>query len=72
MGYDHKQDVGYQLLGWILFIICAVFFILSGVKNGDMLTLVASLIFLVACMVFLIPLFKTIKAAKHTPAEDGD
>ncbi len=55
------QDLKYQLFGWILFIVCAIFFIASSLKNGDTLTFIGSLIFLIACIVFLIPLIKTTK-----------
>jgi uncharacterized membrane protein YhaH (DUF805 family) len=44
------------LLGWLLFLVCAVFFIASGIEGGDMLGLVGSIIFLVGCLVFIIPL----------------
>ena len=56
-----EQEIKYQLAGWILFIICAIFFIASSLKNGDTLTFIGSIIFLIACIVFLIPLLKTIK-----------
>jgi hypothetical protein len=55
------QDLKYQLVGWILFIVCAIFFIASSLKNGDTLTFIGSIIFLIACIIFLIPLVKTIK-----------
>ncbi len=55
------QDLKYQLMGWILFIVCAIFFIASSLKNGDILTFIGSVIFLIACVVFLIPLLRTIK-----------
>jgi hypothetical protein len=55
------RDLKYQLLGWILFIVCAIFFIASSLINGDILTFIGSVIFLIACVVFLIPLFRTIK-----------
>ncbi len=48
----------YHLLGWGLFIVCAGFFIASSVEAGSMLTLYASIIFLLACIVFIIPLLK--------------
>jgi len=51
------RDIKFQLLGWGLFIFCAIFFILSSLKNQDTLTFIGSVIFLVACIVFLIPLF---------------
>jgi len=51
-----KQKVKYQLAGWILFIICAMFFTASGLKNHDIWTLLGSVVFLIACIVFIIPL----------------
>ena len=56
-----KQEIKYQLAGWILFIICAIFFIASSLKNHDILTLIGSVIFLIACIVFLIPLVRSNK-----------
>ena len=51
-----NQKIRYQLCGWGLFVLCAVFFIASSLKNGDTLGLVAGVIFLIACFVFIIPL----------------
>lgn len=48
----------FHLWGWILFIICAAFFIASSIKNRDFLSLAASIIFLMACVFFIIPLVK--------------
>jgi predicted membrane channel-forming protein YqfA (hemolysin III family) len=50
------QEVKYHLWGWILFIVCAMFFIASGLKNQDILTLTGSVVFLIACILFIIPL----------------
>lgn len=50
-----------QLWGWILFVICGVLFTLSGVRAQDALTITASIVFLLACVVFMIPLVKAIK-----------
>jgi len=55
------QKIKWQIAGWILFILCAVFYITSGLKNNDVLTLIGSVIFLVACIVFVIPLVRSIK-----------
>jgi len=61
MGKNQETKIGmerkYQLAGWILFIVCAIFFIASSLKNKDMLAFIGSVIFLIACIVFLIPLF---------------
>ena len=54
------QKIKYELAGWILFIICAIFFFSSSLKNHDMLTFIGSIIFLIACIVFLIPLVRSI------------
>ena len=59
------QDFKYQLVGWIIFIICAIFFIAASLKNHDALTFIGSVIFLIACIVFLIPLIKIKKKAKN-------
>jgi predicted membrane channel-forming protein YqfA (hemolysin III family) len=59
-----KQDFKYPLSGWILFILCAIFFLASSLKNQDTLAFIASVIFLIACIVFLIPLVRTIKNQK--------
>jgi len=46
----------YQLWGWILFILSAIFFIASSIRADDPVSLVGGLLFLVACFVFLAPL----------------
>jgi len=48
-----------QVMGWLLFIASALFFTLSTLKNGDILGVCGSLLFLVACFVFLWPLLRT-------------
>jgi hypothetical protein len=52
-----------QILGWVLFIVSALAFIASSIKNGDMFGLVGGIFFLLACFVFLIPY--AISAGKH-------
>jgi len=59
-----ERDYTYQLAGWILFILCALFFIASSIKNWDTLTFIGSIFFLIANIVFLIPLVTTIKRVK--------
>ena len=56
-----KRELKYHLAGWILFIICAIFFLASSVKNHDVLSFIGSILFLIACVVFLIPLVETYK-----------
>ncbi len=59
MKENHKeQENRYHLAGWILFVLCAIFFIAASVKNRDPLTLIGSVIFLISCIVFIIPLVR--------------
>jgi len=53
---NRKRGKQFQLWGWGLFIACAGFFIASSVATDNILSLTASIIFLVACTFFIIPL----------------
>jgi hypothetical protein len=48
-----QKDKGYELWGWILFTISAVLFIVSSLRNGDIVGLLGGLFFLLACAAFL-------------------
>ena len=40
---NHKgHGIKYPIIGWILFILCAIFFIVSSLRNQDILTLIGS------------------------------
>ena len=54
-----NQKIFCEIVGWSLFLICAVLFIISGFKNHDILLSVGSMLFLIACVIFLIPLIKS-------------
>ena len=61
-----QRNLKFEFWGWILFVICAVFFIVSGIKNQDLFSLIGSIIFLVACLVFIIPMVtKDAKKKSH-------
>ncbi len=65
---DSKHNTGgreakYHLAGWLLFILCALFFIASSLKNRDTLALIGSVVFLVACLYFIVPLIRPEKKA---------
>ena len=60
-----KRERRFQLWGWILFIVCAGFFIASAIHNHDALYLIGSIVFLVACIVFIIPLVTGRTGRKH-------
>ena len=51
-----KRERRFQLWGWTLFIVCAGFFIVSAIRSHDAFYLIGSIVFLVACIVFIIPL----------------
>lgn len=42
-----------QLWGWILFLLCAVVFVGVGIRDRDPAMTVGSVLFLVACLLFL-------------------
>ncbi len=42
-------------IGWLLFTVSAAFFTVSAARNGDLLDLLASLAFLLACVMFIVP-----------------
>ena len=54
MSREHRHH--WQLWGWILFIVSALFFIVTSLRAGDPLGLLGGVFFLVACFVFMVPL----------------
>jgi hypothetical protein len=48
-----RKDKRYELWGWILFTISALFFIASSLRNGDIVGLLGGVFFLLACAAFL-------------------
>ncbi len=46
-----------QIIGWLIFILSAFAFIASSWRSGDAFGLAGSLLFLLACLVFLVPYF---------------
>ena len=53
-----RTEWKFQLAGWLLFTGSAVFYTWGAVAAGDWVDIAASLLFLVACLVFLAPLWK--------------
>ena len=43
----------YDLWGWLLFVVSALFFIVSSIRNGDIVGLLGGVFFLLACVAFL-------------------
>ena len=56
MSAGSDRDKRFQLYGWLLFVVCSFFFIADSAVAGNPLGIVGSVIFLLACIVFLIPL----------------
>ena len=50
-----RRDEKYDLLGWMLFVVSAAFFIASSIRAGDVVGLLGGLFFLLACAAFLAP-----------------
>jgi predicted membrane channel-forming protein YqfA (hemolysin III family) len=46
-----------HLSGWILFTLSAVFYILSSLESQSLTSLIGSVLFLLACLFFIIPYF---------------
>lgn len=41
--------------GWLLFLLSAVLFAVSGIRSGDWLVISGSVVFGAACVLFLLP-----------------
>ena len=50
------MEVRLQLVGWVLFLICAPLFLVSALRGGDMWAASASIVFGVGVVLFLIAL----------------
>ncbi|MFD1158288.1 hypothetical protein [Roseovarius aestuarii] len=56
----------FNFTGWVLFTISALFFLWSTWKAEDVIGIIASLTFLIACIVFLVPVWM------HRPKQDDN
>ncbi|MDX1512410.1 MAG: hypothetical protein R3174_01590 [Gammaproteobacteria bacterium] len=50
-----RADRPGELVSWVLFLCSAIFFVVSALRSGDLPGLVGALLFLIACLVFLVP-----------------
>ncbi len=50
----------FEMAGWVLFLLSAGFFTFSSVTAGDPAAIAGSLLFLVACLVFMRPLISSL------------
>lgn len=49
------MGTGRERLSWTLFLLCAVVFLVAGVRDGDPLLTTGSALFLLGCLVYLWP-----------------
>jgi uncharacterized membrane protein YhaH (DUF805 family) len=47
-----------EFWGWVLFLFCAVFFLVAAIRDRDILIGIGSVVFLVACVLFLLAFAK--------------
>lgn len=47
-----------ELVGWTLFLLCAAAFTAAGLRDGDVLVTAGSVMFLIACILFLVALHR--------------
>jgi len=47
----------FNITGWVLFYICALLFMYNAIQGRDLIYFLGSLAFLIACVVFTIPMF---------------
>jgi predicted membrane channel-forming protein YqfA (hemolysin III family) len=45
-----------HLIGWILFVLSAIGFIVSSARLGDVAGIAGGVLFLAGCLVFIVPL----------------
>jgi hypothetical protein len=55
---NQEKERKFNLYGWLLFVVCSFFFIADSIIAGSVTGIIGSIIFLLACVVFLIPLFR--------------
>ena len=53
-----RSEWRFTLAGWLLFTGSAGFFTWAGVRAGDWIGVIASLLFLIACLFFLVPVWR--------------
>jgi hypothetical protein len=53
-----RNEWNFTFVGWILFTVSSVFFIWSASRADDLISIIASVLFLVACLIFLVPVWR--------------
>jgi len=52
------SDWSFEFAGWLLFVCSALAFIATSLRSGDGLGLAGGVLFLMACLAFLVPLMR--------------
>jgi hypothetical protein len=53
-----RSEWWFNFIGWLLFSGSAAFFIWSSLRAGDWIAIFASALFLIACLFFLVPVWR--------------
>ena len=53
------REKHYQMIGLVGFLVAGVIFIATGVRHGDTLTILGSAVWMISCLIWMIPLFKS-------------
>jgi len=69
---DKDKDAGFHLAGWALFLLCAIVFLYAAVRDGDVILILASLLFLGGCIAFLIPLLFPAASIRQVGSREKD
>lgn len=56
------SDEEYELLGLIGFVVSGIFFLIAGIRSGDILTIGGSVAWMIACFGWAVPLQRARKA----------
>ncbi|MGJ3239958.1 MAG: hypothetical protein ACFE0Q_14700 [Anaerolineae bacterium] len=56
-----ETEQKWQLGGWLLFVICAMLFIVDSLQHDNFVLLIASILFFVACLFFIVPLIQNMR-----------
>ena len=48
------MDSRLEFIAWLLFLVCALLFLISGLRNNDLWTIIASILFGIGVVLFLV------------------
>ena len=53
------REKHYQMIGLVGFLVAGVIFIATGIRYGDSLTILGSVVWMISCLIWMIPLFQS-------------